>query len=200
MLSCNGKLWGYSSNPYFLRTQPISKKVPMQFHAHTKSYNYDYGNQFENQYVYPLYQYYPMQEYYSANFTQNNEFSDNYYQASYPTYAFSKGISSKVNDTEEERKKFNINLEKILDKLDNRTTLMIKNIPNKYSQQMLLAEIDENHKDQYDFFYLPIDPQNYCNMGYAFINFVVPIFILKFYEKFNGHRWDKFNSEKVTRI
>ena len=34
---------------------------------------------------------------------------------------------------------------------------MIKNIPNKYTQKMLLAKINENHKDKYDFFYLPID-------------------------------------------
>ena len=36
---------------------------------------------------------------------------------------------------------------------------MIKNIPNKYDQQMLIAEIDERHAGLYDFFYLPIDPK-----------------------------------------
>ena len=40
---------------------------------------------------------------------------------------------------------------------DKRTTFMIKNIPNKYTQKMLLQKINENHKDKYDFFYLPID-------------------------------------------
>lgn len=34
---------------------------------------------------------------------------------------------------------------------------MIRNIPNKYTQKMLLQKINENHKDKYDFFYLPID-------------------------------------------
>ena len=34
---------------------------------------------------------------------------------------------------------------------------MIKNIPNKYNQKMLLAAVDEHHKGSYDFFYLPID-------------------------------------------
>ena len=34
---------------------------------------------------------------------------------------------------------------------------MIRNIPNKYTQKMLLAKINENHRDKYDFFYLPID-------------------------------------------
>ncbi|MCD7457379.1 hypothetical protein HAX54_035002 [Datura stramonium] len=41
--------------------------------------------------------------------------------------------------------------------LDTRTTLMIKNIPNKYTSKMLLAAIDEQHKGTFDFLYLPID-------------------------------------------
>ena len=34
---------------------------------------------------------------------------------------------------------------------------MIKNIPNKYTQKMILEEIDKDFKNLYDFFYLPID-------------------------------------------
>lgn len=40
---------------------------------------------------------------------------------------------------------------------DPRTTLMIKNIPNKYTQNLLLGDVNEEFKDAYDFFYLPID-------------------------------------------
>lgn len=34
---------------------------------------------------------------------------------------------------------------------------MIRNIPNKYNYDMMLSSIDQEFKDTYDFFYLPID-------------------------------------------
>lgn len=34
---------------------------------------------------------------------------------------------------------------------------MIKNIPNKYTAQTLMEEINANFKNKYDFLYLPID-------------------------------------------
>ncbi|KAG2434774.1 hypothetical protein HXX76_007659 [Chlamydomonas incerta] len=83
---------------------------------------------------------------------------------------------------------------------DKRTTLMIKNIPNKYTQKMLLATIDEQFRGTYDFFYLPIDFKNKCNVGYAFINMINPFDIIALVERFNNRRWERFNSEKVCSI
>jgi hypothetical protein len=80
---------------------------------------------------------------------------------------------------------------------DMRTTVMIKNVPNKYSQRALLDVIDVNHSGKYDFFYLPIDFRNKCNLGYAFLNFTHPIYIVDFVVEFAGKRWDRYNSEKV---
>ena len=70
---------------------------------------------------------------------------------------------------------------------------MIRNIPNKYTQELLLEEL-ALYKNKYDFFYLPIDYNNSCNVGYAFINFLHTKFILDFYKEFNGRKWNKFNS------
>jgi hypothetical protein len=81
-----------------------------------------------------------------------------------------------------------------------RTTLMIRNIPNKYDLTLILMTINANHKGKFDFFYLPIDFSNRCNFGYAFINFTNTKFIKDFYLEFNGKKWEKFNSDKICEI
>jgi len=95
---------------------------------------------------------------------------------------------------------FSLNLQNIEDGKDKKTTVMVRNIPNKYTQKMLLAEIDEELKGKYDFFYLPIDFKNKCNVGYAFMNLTDPLWILTLYKCFNGRRWSHFNSGKICEI
>jgi len=80
---------------------------------------------------------------------------------------------------------------------DKRTTLMIRHIPNKYTLNTILEDINIDFKDKYDLFYLPLDFNNKCNLGFAFINFVDSFHILSFYDYFRGKRWKRFNSEKV---
>ncbi|KAJ9515790.1 hypothetical protein QJQ45_008687 [Haematococcus lacustris] len=75
-----------------------------------------------------------------------------------------------------------------------------KNIPNKYTQKMLLATVDEHFKGTYDFLYLPIDFKNKCNVGYAFINLIMPASIIPLVQRFNHKKWERFNSEKVCSI
>jgi RNA recognition motif-containing protein len=86
--------------------------------------------------------------------------------------------------------------------LDARTSLMVRNIPNKYTQQMLLTEFMENGHGPgvIDFFYLPIDFKNRCNRGYAFINFVDHKDILAFHRRYFGKHWRTFNSDKICDI
>ncbi|CAA6668322.1 unnamed protein product [Spirodela intermedia] len=109
------------------------------------------------------------------------------------------------------RKQYELDIERIIRREDSRTTLMIKNIPNKYTSKMLLAAIDENHHGTYDFIYcllissflsiVCLPPlQNKCNVGYAFINMIDPRKIIPFFQTFNGKKWEKFNSEKVASL
>lgn len=64
----------------------------------------------------------------------------------------------------------------------------------------MLQTLNKKFKGKFDFFYLPIDFYNDCNVGYAFINFVNLDDIESFYETFHGKKWGKFNSDKICKI
>ncbi|XP_006341812.1 protein terminal ear1 homolog [Solanum tuberosum] len=97
---------------------------------------------------------------------------------------------------------------------DSRTTVMIKNIPNKYSQKLLLnmldnhcihcneqiADDDDQPKSSYDFIYLPIDFINKCNVGYGFVNMTSPQATLRLYKAFHLQNWEVFNSRKICQV
>ncbi|XP_030938118.1 protein MEI2-like 1 isoform X2 [Quercus lobata] len=105
-----------------------------------------------------------------------------------------------VNSNLADKKQYELDTDRILRGEDVRTTLMIKNIPNKYTSKMLLAAIDEHCRGTYDFLYLPIDFKNKCNVGYAFINMIDARQIISFHQAFDGKKWEKFNSEKVASL
>lgn len=96
--------------------------------------------------------------------------------------------------------KYALDLDKVRSGEETRTALMIRNIPNKYNQKMLVSTLEEKHKGHFDFIYLPIDFKNKCNVGYAFINLTKPEYIESFYQAFHGKKWGRFNSEKVCEI
>ncbi|GMH27668.1 hypothetical protein Nepgr_029511 [Nepenthes gracilis] len=97
---------------------------------------------------------------------------------------------------------------------DRRTTIMIKNIPNKYSQKLLLnmldnhcihcnehiADGDDQPLSSYDFLYLPIDFNNKCNVGYGFVNMTSPEATLRLYKAFHKQHWEVFNSRKICEV
>eukprot|EP01066_Platyproteum_vivax_P014312 Platyproteum_vivax@DN6417_c0_g3_i1.p1 len=91
-------------------------------------------------------------------------------------------------------------LDERIDWSHERTSVMLKNIPNKYTQTMLLAVLNECFMGTYDFFYLPIDFKNQCNVGYAFINFVHPYFAECFRIAFKGYKLGGFRSHKVCDV
>ncbi|OBT66028.1 hypothetical protein VE03_03167 [Pseudogymnoascus sp. 23342-1-I1] len=93
-----------------------------------------------------------------------------------------------------------VDVNRIRQGLDVRTTIMLRNIPNKIDQQMLKGIIDETSFGFYDFMYLRIDFANNCNVGYAFINFEDPWHIIDFVETRAGQRWNRYNSDKVAEV
>ena len=94
----------------------------------------------------------------------------------------------------------NVDMKKVLTFEDNRTTIMIKNIPNKFTREKLLELIDKNFKGTYDLFILPKDGNKNRNFGYSFINFISSYSIPYFYSVFNGKKWIDTNSQKVCEI
>ena len=79
--------------------------------------------------------------------------------------------------------------EKIINERDQRTTLMIKNIPRNIMQSFLMEIINKKFNGLFNFFYLPIDFIKKENAGYAFINFKNSKNIVDFYIEFNEKPW-----------
>ncbi|KAI9067082.1 hypothetical protein FKP32DRAFT_1564289 [Trametes sanguinea] len=83
---------------------------------------------------------------------------------------------------------------------DTRTTVMIKNIPNKMSDKDLLNFINKVCPRRIDFMYLRMDFQNGCNVGYAFVNFITVQDLLLFAKTQLGVKWNMYSSEKVLQM
>ncbi|XP_018815315.2 protein terminal ear1 homolog [Juglans regia] len=94
-----------------------------------------------------------------------------------------------------------------------KTTIMIRNIPSKYTRKMLVEFLDEHCKlenekveteeqivSAFNFVYLPIDFSTGCNKGYAFVNFTDPRAVWKFYLAANNQSWELFHSNKIRQI
>jgi hypothetical protein len=83
----------------------------------------------------------------------------------------------------------------------NTTTVMMRNLPNKYTQRLLLSDVNEaGFIGTFDFLYLPIDTETNANKGYAFVNFSEPGFAWMFKQGFEGRRMPRFNSDKVVFV
>jgi len=80
------------------------------------------------------------------------------------------------------------------------TTVMMRNIPNDYSADMVLALIGNHFDGLYDFFYLPIDFRTGVSLGYAFVNLVSHMDALRFVEHFNGFSSWACASHKVCEV
>jgi len=89
-----------------------------------------------------------------------------------------------------------IKIGNILKYKDKRTTLIIRNIPNKYNIALLLIELNEKFKNKFDMIFLPQDKIKDSNLGFGFINFLNPLNLILFYDEFTGKKWNYFNSPK----
>lgn len=80
---------------------------------------------------------------------------------------------------------------------DGRTTLMVRNIPRKYTQRQFLNDLQALYRlpdAGCDFFYLPADLGSGRNLGYAFLNFLTPAEAARF--KAHFHKLHLYPSAK----
>ena len=143
----------------------------------------------------------------SKNSTNNNKSLNNTNNRKLSEQSFNKNIETSTNNnnnnninfTTKKCEKLFLNLDDIASGKDLRTTVMIRNIPIKYTDNILNETFKEFH-GKYDCLYMPYDHEKKGNKGYAFINFVNPLHILLFYEKFNGEKWVHFESSKICEL
>ena len=115
------------------------------------------------------------------------------------SYQFNQEEKVEIEKKEEEMN-LDLNINDIISQKDKRSTLMIKNIPNKFNQEYILNIINQNFKGTFDIFVLPTDINKYKNFGYAFINFTSSYYVPYFYFMFNGKMWFGTNSHKICEL
>jgi hypothetical protein len=72
------------------------------------------------------------------------------------------------------------------------TTMMIRNIPSRYSQQDLVLDLKElGFTSTFDFLYIPMDQGTSANVGYAFVNFISPTWAAKCMDSFQNYRFSR---------
>jgi hypothetical protein len=92
-----------------------------------------------------------------------------------------------------------IDIRKLLKREEMRKTLMIKNIPNKFTIEDFL-KIFSDFNEKFNLFLIPTDIKRKKNYGYAYINFLDSLDIIYFYYRFNGKKWPNTNSIKICEI
>merc|ERR1719161_3422716 len=81
------------------------------------------------------------------------------------------------------------------------TSRMICDVPQGYTQSMLLEEINnEGFLGSYDFVHLPFDQETGANCGYAIINFVDAGHAQVFSNVFDRRKMSNFESEQMVSV
>eukprot|EP00929_Paragymnodinium_shiwhaense_P031164 TRINITY_DN1752_c0_g1_i2.p1 TRINITY_DN1752_c0_g1~~TRINITY_DN1752_c0_g1_i2.p1 ORF type:complete len:497 (-),score=140.09 TRINITY_DN1752_c0_g1_i2:255-1745(-) len=82
-----------------------------------------------------------------------------------------------------------------------RTTVMLRNLPNDYKRDMLLELLDtEGFKGCYDFVYLPTDFRRFAGLGYAFVNMTSNEEAKRIWQHFRGFQKWVVASRKICEV
>jgi hypothetical protein len=84
-----------------------------------------------------------------------------------------------------------------------KTTIMVRNIPSRYTQSELVSELEDmGFAGSFDFAYLPMDRSTRCTLGYAFVNFVSAFWADKCMNSLQDYRFKKYQkfSNKIALV
>jgi len=82
-----------------------------------------------------------------------------------------------------------------------RTTLMLRNLPNNYTRDMLLQMLDsQGFSGYYDFVYLPCDFNRNANLGYCFVNLVSEDCVRAFWNTFDNFTGWVLPTAKICQV
>jgi len=81
------------------------------------------------------------------------------------------------------------------------TTVMLRNLPNRYTRKMFLRLLDTHgFSRDYDFVYLPIDFRHRVNLGYAFVNMASHESAVRMKDTLDRFSAWTFDSQKVCEV
>merc|ERR1712113_412539 len=85
--------------------------------------------------------------------------------------------------------------------VEQRTTLMLRNLPNNYTRDLLTELLDTHgYAQKYDFVYYPIDFQTSSGLGFAFVNFQTHADAAEIKAKLEGFKKWAIPSSKVCTV
>ena len=207
----NNNFYNNNNNYYYFQSNYnfCNNIFPIQYN------NFQYQNQNQLYNMMALNNFY--QNFNFKNLINNNminnyqNVNNNCFQNTFSNNNISKNdLMNKNKQKKQIDKKYLINLLDIKTNKEKRTTVRMMNIPSYFRPIDLAKKIDEKfgirpEKENriYDFIYIPLGNnkrRENINAGYAFINFVSPKHIIKFYSYFNGKKLKLKTSEKVCTI
>ncbi|CAE7315691.1 ML4 [Symbiodinium microadriaticum] len=87
------------------------------------------------------------------------------------------------------------------DQVECKTTVMLRNVPNDYTREMLLELLDsQGFAGRYNFAYLPCDFYRDANLGYAFVNLVDRVAVDDIWAAFDGFASWSLPTTKVCQV
>lgn len=171
----------FNFNPHFIQPQPLSGgymiNYPQTPQNGVRAFNFPNNNIPQNNFI--------------QNSSNNNFIPMDIKHSNNSNFSNNNNISSATNkktcmndvkinfNNRDEQIDFKINLENIILGRDKRTTIMLRNIPNKYSLSNLVEEINNMYFGKIDYINLPIDYEVY----FLLIFFLIKYFIILKIEK-----------------